>query len=281
MADWSNFANIDLAAINSEVQELENGRGNAFEELPDGKYEVSLDSLELKASKAGDPMVAATFRVLAGDYTNRLIFMNQLLLHGNQNNSFRVHTCNVFLRALDTRYTPNVNFSQGVAAYERLVSAVASEAVNNEYLLELRTNKNGFRSYTVLEHFDTTNNTQSMYVAGNVGNTKVLVDASGHIMNPDAVHMAQIQQALSRPQMPQQQPQVVQAPAPVPMQAIMPPDALIPTPASVPMQQPQPQMPQQYFKPLYNPQQPQQQQTPKLDSYAAPAGVQNDSDIPF
>ena len=48
-AQWDNA--VDLEGIQKDIQEAkENGGGN-FKEVPHGKYEVSIEKMELKATK--------------------------------------------------------------------------------------------------------------------------------------------------------------------------------------------------------------------------------------
>ena len=149
MSRWDQFANIDAKALNEQANNLSDAD---FEEVPNGKYEVSLDSLELKESKKGFPMMAARFTILEGAFKNRKVFMNQLVLMGNDKDAFRVHTCNVFLRSLASTLSTKVAF-EGLDAYDFLISSIATECANAEYLLELG-DHNGFRTFKILERFD-------------------------------------------------------------------------------------------------------------------------------
>lgn len=148
MSMWDKYGNIDAKSLNEQASNL----SDDFEEIPVGKYEVSLDSLVLKESKAGDPMIAARFTVVNGTFQNRKVFLNQLVLKGDQNDAFRVHTCNVLLRSLESSLTDQVRFD-GLQAYDQLINAVASECTDAEYLLEISERK-GYRNYKVLERFN-------------------------------------------------------------------------------------------------------------------------------
>lgn len=148
MSMWDKYGNIDAKSLNEQASNL----SDDFEEIPVGKYEVSLDSLVLKESKAGDPMIAARFTVVNGTFQNRKVFLNQLVLKGDQNDAFRVHTCNVLLRSLESSLTDQVRFD-GLQAYDQLITAVANECTDAEYLLEISERK-GYRNYKVLERFN-------------------------------------------------------------------------------------------------------------------------------
>lgn len=148
MSMWDKYGNIDAKSLNEQASNL----SDDFEEIPVGKYEVALDSLVLKESKAGDPMIAARFTVVNGTFQNRKVFLNQLVLKGDQNDAFRVHTCNVLLRSLESSLTDQVRFD-GLQAYDQLINAIAGECTDAEYLLEI-TERKGYRNYKVLERFN-------------------------------------------------------------------------------------------------------------------------------
>lgn len=148
MSMWDKYGNIDAKSLNEQASNL----SDDFEEIPVGKYEVALDSIVLKESKAGDPMIAARFTVVNGTYQNRKVFLNQLVLKGDQNDAFRVHTCNVLLRSLESSLTDQVRFD-GLQAYDQLINAIAGECTDAEYLLEISERK-GYRNYKVLERFN-------------------------------------------------------------------------------------------------------------------------------
>lgn len=63
--------------------------------------EVAINKLELTKSKKGDPMVTCWMKIVAGEYTNSLIFMNQVVTQG-----FQIHIVNEFLRALVEHIEP-------------------------------------------------------------------------------------------------------------------------------------------------------------------------------
>lgn len=157
MSMWDKYGNIDAKSLNEQASNL----SDDFEEIPVGKYEVALDSLVLKESKAGDPMIAARFTVVNGTFQNRKVFLNQLVLKGDQNDAFRVHTCNVLLRSLESSLTDQVRFD-GLQAYDQLINAVAGECTDAEYLLEISERK-GYRNYKVLERFNSNAPTPVQY----------------------------------------------------------------------------------------------------------------------
>lgn len=80
--DYSKFEqNVDLDALQKDV---ENAPDTDFEDVPDGKYVVSIDKMEIKETKAGDKlMFAVQAKIKEGEYKNRLLFFNRVIL-GNK-----------------------------------------------------------------------------------------------------------------------------------------------------------------------------------------------------
>lgn len=153
MSKWDKFA-IDAEALNQQANALSD---SDFEEVPNGKYEVSLDSLELGESKKGFPMIRARFTILEGEWKNRKLFFNQVVVMGDENDKYRVHASNVFLRSLESGLT--VTF-EGLDDYDALITAIADKCASTyerggaEYLLELG-ERRGYKTYTILERFET------------------------------------------------------------------------------------------------------------------------------
>lgn len=148
MANWNAWNNINVEQLNSQVEEL--GNSGDFEELPDGKYEVRLDALELKPTKEkGYPMVAATFTIVEGKYARFKMFVNQVLLMGNDSDKYRVNTCNKFLSSLRTDGM-KIRFNS-VSDYEEQVQDTFKKYEKMEYLVEKSTNAKGFTNYKVIE----------------------------------------------------------------------------------------------------------------------------------
>jgi hypothetical protein len=54
-----------------------------YEPIPAGGYVVKMNRLEEKPTKAGDTMLSASFQVVDGDFTNRLLFHNFIIEHSN------------------------------------------------------------------------------------------------------------------------------------------------------------------------------------------------------
>lgn len=151
MANWDSWNNVNVEELNSKVEEL--GNSGDFEELPDGKYEVRLDSLELKPTKEkGYPMVAATFTIVEGKYTRFKMFVNQVLLMGNESDKYRVNTCNKFLSSLRPDGV-KIRFNS-VPDYDVQVKDTFNVCEKMEYLIEKSTNNKGFTNYKIVEIYN-------------------------------------------------------------------------------------------------------------------------------
>lgn len=148
MTNWGKFASVDAKGLNKEIETLGDGD---FPEIPCGKYEVAIDKMELKPTKKdGAPMLAVQFTILEGQYKKSKIFMNNVVIKGDENDKYRVHTANQFLRSLGSDIP--VAF-EGVAEYEALIADIFADIDGLEYLLEYGENKSGFKTFKILEVF--------------------------------------------------------------------------------------------------------------------------------
>lgn len=150
MSNWSKFDNMDVASINDELKELNDSE---YPEVPDGKYEVEIVSMELKPTKKdGFPMLSVQFKIVAGEYKKQRLFMNQVLLRGNQNDKYSVNGCNRFLKSLGTSVA--VQF-EGVSAYDAMIGRIFGEIQEEglQYLIEM-TDKKGFKNFEIKEVYE-------------------------------------------------------------------------------------------------------------------------------
>lgn len=137
---------FDINALKQDVEKAAENGGD-YKEVPNGNYEVKITKMELKESKKGDPMVTIWFKILAGEYENSNIFMNQVITQG-----FQIHIVNDLLRSFDTGL--DIHFDD-FDQYEQLLLDV-HEAIDSkklEYALELGENK-GFKTFKITEIFD-------------------------------------------------------------------------------------------------------------------------------
>lgn len=149
--NWEEFdKDVDIENLEKDVEEASKKEFGDFEDVPYGKYEVKITKLELTQSKSkGEPMLVAWFQVINGEHKDRLIFMNQVVVKG-----FQIHTANEFLRSLET--DENIEF-KGYAPYNILLLNIYEKIVDNEYELEYGENKKGYKTFKILQRYNTTN----------------------------------------------------------------------------------------------------------------------------
>lgn len=135
---WDN--NMDLDGLMKDIEDVAHDK-----EVPHGDYEVSIEKMELKSSKKGDPMVSIWFNILEGEFKNSKIFMNQVITQG-----FQIHIVNELLRKMtaECEDAPIIDFD-GYKKYADLLMDV-HEAIdkNFEYSLEYGERK-GFNTFNI------------------------------------------------------------------------------------------------------------------------------------
>ena len=62
---------IDLAQFDDDFQNEATEERGDFESVPDGKYQVAVEKVELTQSSTGNPMLKWTLRILAPRFINR------------------------------------------------------------------------------------------------------------------------------------------------------------------------------------------------------------------
>ena len=73
---------IDLSQFDAEYRNEETAERGEFESVPDGKYQVNVEKVELtEAQTSGNPMLKWTLRVIAPKFVNRLIWRNNVITH--------------------------------------------------------------------------------------------------------------------------------------------------------------------------------------------------------
>ena len=72
---------VDLKGLPADVEDAKKNGGGDFPTIPAGKYEVKLESMEIKGTKADPnrPMLAVSFKILSGEFKNQRLFMNRVL----------------------------------------------------------------------------------------------------------------------------------------------------------------------------------------------------------
>jgi hypothetical protein len=116
-------------------------------EVPDDLYECKVEKIEMKESKTGKPMVSIWFRIMAGDFKNSMLFMNQTIHTG-----FGLHTAKKMLSDMDTGLP--IDF-QSFAQFAGLIDSVkeAIETQKLEYAVKYTTTKNDFKNFEITEVF--------------------------------------------------------------------------------------------------------------------------------
>jgi hypothetical protein len=144
--DFSKFdKSIDVEGIKADLQNVK--EDVSFDEVPHGQYEVKIKKMELKESKKGMPMVSIWFEIVAGEFKNRLIFMNQVVTQ-----AFQVHICNDLFKSFDTGL--EIKFENYVQ-YSGLIFDIAEEIESQGLTFHLDYGeKKGFSTFKILEVFE-------------------------------------------------------------------------------------------------------------------------------
>lgn len=139
-------AQFDSESLKKDLADVEAGNGER-KEVPHGVYEVKITKLELTKSKtSGQPMVSCWFKIIAGEYENQLIFMNQVLKTG-----FGLHKCNEFLRSITSLPVTFETFKQ----YSLLLMDIMEEVEKKrEYQLNYNVDKKGYNTFKIEKVFE-------------------------------------------------------------------------------------------------------------------------------
>ena len=154
--DWAKFdKTVDLKGLDEKIKEAKEG-GN-YPEIPEGKYEVEVDSMELGQSKkksdgsGGDPMVKIVFKIVDGEFKGQKIFYNGVIQPWNEKAfGYQVHRNNEMLEALSDGDVKFTNF----AAYNEIILDIFEEIDGWNYVLEKSKDKKGYDQLNILEILD-------------------------------------------------------------------------------------------------------------------------------
>ena len=147
-AQWDNA--VDMEGLQKDIQEAKDNGGGNYKEVPVGQYEVSIEKMELKASKKNDPMVSIWMKICDGEYKGSMIFFNQVITQG-----FQIHIVNEFLRSLiqDCADAPDVEF-KSYAQYANLLMDIHELIAESfEYGLKYGQTKKGFNTFEITDIF--------------------------------------------------------------------------------------------------------------------------------
>lgn len=150
--DFSKFdAAVDMDALQKDVDKA---KANEFEDVPDGKYIVSIEKMEIKLTKAGDKlMFAAQFKIKEGEHKNRMIFFNRVI-SGNTSEKWTdaqaIKSVITWLEKLETEVVPEfINYQD----FADCVLDIFQE-VQGKVELEVQYKSNAFHPVTINEVFD-------------------------------------------------------------------------------------------------------------------------------
>ena len=146
---------VDLKGLQADVEEAKKNGGGDFPTIPAGKYEVRLEHMEIKGTKADPnrPMLAVAFKILSGEFKGQRLFMNRVL-YGTKNDKNMIASAMGFLEKLDSGL--GISF-QSYQQFNQLVLDVA-EAIDEaglEYAVDY--DDSLFNSITVEEVFEPEN----------------------------------------------------------------------------------------------------------------------------
>lgn len=142
---------VDLEGLRKDVQNAAaNGTGD-FPTIPAGTYEVALATLKIKGTKADPnrPMLAASFKILAGEYKGQRLFFNRVLL-GTKNDANMIKSAEGWLASLESGVS---TVFEDYKQFNQVVMDV-QEAIDGklEYAVDYDPDK--FNSIHVVEVFD-------------------------------------------------------------------------------------------------------------------------------
>lgn len=146
-AQWDNA--IDNEGLQKDIHEAEQNGGGNYKEVPHSKYEISIEKMELKATKEKkDPMVSVWMKICDGEFKGSLLFMNQVITQG-----FQIHIVNEFLRSLikECADAPTVEFKSYAQYAELLMDIHELVADSFEYCIDYGQTNKGFDTFEVLE----------------------------------------------------------------------------------------------------------------------------------
>lgn len=142
---------VDLKGLQADVEDAKKNGGGDFPAIPADNYEVKLETMEIKGTKADPnrPMLAVSFKILYGDYKNQRLFMNRVL-YGTKNDKNMIASAMGFLEKLDSGIP--VSFST-YKQFAQLVLDIA-EAIDGklEYVVDYDDTR--FNSIIINEVFE-------------------------------------------------------------------------------------------------------------------------------
>ena len=141
---------VDLEGLRKDVENASaNGTGD-FPTVPAGKYEVALVSLEIKGTKKDNrPMLAASFKILSGEYKNQRLFMNRVI-YGTKDDGRMIKSAVGWLNTLDS------GVEVAFLDYKQFRDVVmeVGEAIDGKIEFAVEYDDSQFNSIKIVEIFD-------------------------------------------------------------------------------------------------------------------------------
>lgn len=146
--DFNKFdKEVDLEGLKKDMVEVEKNGGD-YKNVPHGKYEVTVNKMELGESKKGDPMVSIWFKILEGEFKGSIIFYNQVITQ-----AFQIHIVNELLRTM-TDGGEAVKF-ESYSQYAQLLMDIHETIDGNlEFAMEYGETNKGFPTFKIVEVFE-------------------------------------------------------------------------------------------------------------------------------
>lgn len=146
------YAQFDKQFNAKDLAEQEKAAAkNDYSNLPDvpaGEYTVSVQKMELRASKKGKPMVSIQFKITQGQYKNRMLFYNQVIDQG-----FGLHNANEFLKSMELDCVDDAGdpLFKGFAQYGNLILDAYEEITSNNltYDIDYSQDEKGFNVFEI------------------------------------------------------------------------------------------------------------------------------------
>ena len=78
--NWTTEDTMNLSQFDDTFIKAESERQDTFEDIPDGKYQVTVDRVEMKKSQNGNSMLAWGFKIFAPKHIGCFLWKNNILV---------------------------------------------------------------------------------------------------------------------------------------------------------------------------------------------------------
>ena len=154
--DFSQFdTKINQEQFKKDLEQAKQNAGDDYPEVPEGKYTVKIERMEIRPTKNGEPMFSCMCRIIEGEHKKQCVFFNRKI-YGNKetdtwNDAKAVQTVIGWLDKLETETVPEfINYTQ----FNECVLDIFDEC--EEYKLELKIDydPDGFNPIKILEVYE-------------------------------------------------------------------------------------------------------------------------------